>query len=83
MQIIQIGANIIDQYDADSYPTAIYFHYKYPTASTQIGSPYDATTTIYGPVDMVYGEENLPELLGFSLPCCTVDGKARSGRSSR
>ncbi len=69
IQIIKIGANIIDQYDSDSYPTAIYF--QYPDVK---GTLYDAanftsrdsggTGDISGPSDMVYGEENLPYLQG-------------------
>jgi len=40
-QLIQIGANLIDQYDADSYPTAIFF-----------GSP--TTRTFYGVENLPY-----------------------------
>lgn len=50
MQILQIGANIIDQYDTDSYPTAIYFDQISDTSST----PKIMKT--------VYGVENLPYL---------------------
>jgi hypothetical protein len=80
MQIMQIGANIIDQYDSDSYPTAIYFKYKFPTSSAQLGNTaggvsLDQTSSIFGPTDTVYGDENLPELTGFFNPCCTVDGQ--------
>jgi hypothetical protein len=76
MQIMRIGANIIDQYDADSYPTAIYFQYS------GITNKYDASVAgtpdhnIYGPVDMVYGDENLPELQGMVIPVCTTNGAA-------
>jgi|GEM_PF-1179699 len=71
MQIMQIGANIIDQYDADSYPTAIYFKYLGLTAA------FDAAVSgnqNYGTVDMVYGDENLPNLMGMFHVNATVDG---------
>ena len=60
---------IRDRFGSDSYPTAIYFHYAYN--GTQIGAPYDATTTVYGPVDMVFGDKNLPYLHGMYDPTCT------------
>ncbi len=47
-QIIQIGANIIDQYDSDSYPTTIYFQ--------------AISNTGYEPRNYFYGIENLPYL---------------------
>ena len=50
LQILQIGANIIDQYDADSYPTAIYLNKHGVTAGYQR----------YW--DTVYGIEDLPYL---------------------
>ena len=52
-QIMQIGANIIDQYNNDSYPTAIY-----------IQGPYVDCPSVpeYGPLNVVYGNENLPYL---------------------
>jgi hypothetical protein len=74
IQIMKIGANIIDQFDADSYPTAIYFHYSYNGGtmlpSTNPNADDAASFTAYpsgtgdlkGPSDMVYGEENLPLL---------------------
>ncbi|MDR1192363.1 MAG: hypothetical protein LBK60_11995 [Verrucomicrobiales bacterium] len=55
-QIIQIGANIIDQYDADSYPTAIYFRYDGCGSFDSAG----AGSMFFGPVCMVFGDENLP-----------------------
>ncbi|MFA7345907.1 MAG: hypothetical protein WC003_16530 [Terrimicrobiaceae bacterium] len=48
-QIIQIGANLIDQYDADSYPTRIQFN------------PVPAVSWI----GEFYGIENLPYLAGW------------------
>ncbi|MDD5262008.1 MAG: cadherin repeat domain-containing protein [Methylacidiphilales bacterium] len=68
-QIVQIGANIIDQYDADSYPTAIYF---------PIASP-DPTVPEQEPVNMVYGTENLPYLqeidqISIGVPSMRVGG---------
>lgn len=79
VQIIQIGANIIDQYDADSYPTAIYFPYgNYTSPSSGVtykgvfknpldpavpsGSVSSGANAIFGPVSIVYGQENLPLL---------------------
>ncbi len=52
-QIIQIGANIIDQYDADSYPTAIYF----PAVSTVPGTSMPSNI-----FNTYFGIENLPYL---------------------
>jgi hypothetical protein len=49
-QVIQIGANIIDQYHTDSYPTAIYF----PTESMRAGFPEDILA------NTCYGVKNLP-----------------------
>ncbi|MFA7345824.1 MAG: hypothetical protein WC003_16105, partial [Terrimicrobiaceae bacterium] len=71
LQIIRIGANIIDQYDADSWPTAIYF--QYPDIAA-----YDAATAgneIFGPVDMVFGDENLPLLQAVVAVGATTDGQ--------
>ncbi|MES2310153.1 MAG: hypothetical protein V4507_14965, partial [Verrucomicrobiota bacterium] len=50
-QIIQIGANIIDQYDEDSYPTAI--------------DIYDAANIVLGKKRVFYGVENLPYIAGW------------------
>lgn len=54
LHILQIGANIIDQYDSDGYPTAIYIK-KHDPASY----PY----SFYRCFDTVYGVEDLPYLL--------------------
>lgn len=78
MQIMQIGANIIDQFDTDNYPTAIYFPYSFSgpdismtnSGRTDIGvweNPSSdpvagSANAIFGPVSMVYGVENLPLL---------------------
>ena len=50
MQILAIGANIIDQYDADGYPTAIYCKF-FDDSSLAVEQ---------GPVNTVFGIENLP-----------------------
>ncbi|MEI8340008.1 MAG: hypothetical protein WCH43_00535 [Verrucomicrobiota bacterium] len=50
IQILAIGANIIDQYDADSYPTAICLKWRADGLLLQ------------GPVNSVYGQENLPSI---------------------
>jgi hypothetical protein len=50
-QILQIGANLIDQSDADSYPTDIYM------ALFSVGSQGDDLS-----FNNVYGDENLPML---------------------
>lgn len=65
MQIMKIGASIIDQYDADSYPTAIYFKYNgiTPTYDAATGGSLD--TSIFGDSTMAYGNENLPYLNGL------------------
>ncbi len=73
VQIIKIGADIIDQYGADNYPTAIYFSYPGINAG---GFNFDASTftprtgtgtltgagDFNGPSTMVFGEKNLPYL---------------------
>ena len=69
IQIIKIGADIIDQYDADSYPTAIYF--PYPGAGTRDPVSGSAAFAIFGPVSMVYGDENLPELARIMAQTCS------------
>ena len=78
MQIMQIGANIIDQFDADSYPTAIYFKYpgitKTPNADAAVPG-----NQVFGPTDMVYGDENLPYWMGMVHIEATVDGKPTNG----
>lgn len=63
-QILQIGANIIDQYDADSYPTAIYQE-KVALAGTGVGVDRDrrkALQHLENEFNTVYGVENLPYL---------------------
>lgn len=53
-QVIQIGAAIIDQYDKDSYPTAIYF-------STGVQDP-EASSDANELFNTAFGTENLPFL---------------------
>jgi len=53
MQILRIGANIIDQYDADSYPTAIYIDLPFPETGI---------ATVDTMMKTAYGIENLPTL---------------------
>lgn len=74
MQIMQIGANIIDQYDDDSYPTAIYFKYAGMTA-TNDAAIVDGVVdhNIYGTGDIVYGVENLPYLNKMVTADCVLD----------
>lgn len=50
LQILQIGASIIDQFDADSFPTQIYF------------DPSLDASLVSGPQNIVFGQENLPHL---------------------
>ena len=81
MQIMQIGANIIDQFHADNYPTAIYFPYL--NAVTTFTSPisYDPVAgqgnakanAQLGPVTMVYGDKNLPLLSKIEATWCSPD----------
>lgn len=52
-QIIQIGANIIDQYDADFFPTAIYF----PAVATVPGPSMPSNI-----FNTYFGIENIPYL---------------------
>jgi len=56
-QIIQIGANILDQYDADSYPTAIYF--AVPGLANALSG--------YEPRHYHYGVENLPYIYRLNV----------------
>lgn len=63
LHLIQIGANIIDQADEDSYPTAIYF----PAYLA------DSDAGLYEFYNIAYGVENLPVLnrlyiMGFEDP---------------
>ncbi|MEZ0299483.1 MAG: hypothetical protein ACAI35_23760 [Candidatus Methylacidiphilales bacterium] len=60
LQLMQIGANIFDQYDADSYPTAIHF------------DAFGLTKVDDLIIQTVYGIENLPYLLGL-LPIAISD----------
>ena len=53
-QVIQIGANIIDQFDADSFPTRIQF------GSRKTGAAISPPTTIGATA--YYGSENVPML---------------------
>ncbi|MEI6337850.1 MAG: hypothetical protein WCQ57_04615 [Verrucomicrobiota bacterium] len=53
LHILQIGANIIDQYDTDSYPTAIHFDAWGLTGADDLS------------LQTVYGIENLPALTGL------------------
>jgi Tfp pilus assembly protein PilX len=71
IQIMQIGVNIIDQYSSDNYPTAIYFPYNgVGTADPVSGKLANA---ILGPVDMVYGDKNLPDLTKVVSQICSPD----------
>ncbi len=76
-QIIQIGANMIDQFDADSYPTAIYFKYggegsfdSVNKGDTSYGTP---NCPLYGPVNIFAGDENLPELFMLLETGCSTN----------
>ena len=55
LQVIQIGANIIDQWDADDIPTTI----EYPAANLVLGAP---PTPQPQPPYEFFGIENLPYL---------------------
>ena len=93
-QIIQIGANIISQFSADSYPTAIYFRYlanpaNSPAAGAGVAMAFDpvvgpisnpnADYPLYGPVCMFYGDENLPALTRMLQMWCTTAGNGTDG----
>ena len=69
MQIIRIGANIIDQFDEDSYPTAIWFKYdgvgSFDQATGSAGNP------IHGPATMAFGTENLPFITKVAQVNCS------------
>ena len=76
-QVIQIGANIIDQFDSGPYPSAIYFNYL-ASYNGGAGAKYDAAAgsmanPIYGPVDMFYGDENLPYLSKMEAFICSTN----------
>lgn len=72
VQIMHIGANIIDQYDADSYPTAIYFYYNGMTSRNDAAA--SGGNQIFGETDMIFGQENLPRLVGMYVESATGDG---------
>lgn len=55
LQVIQIGANIIDQYDVNGYPTAIYTG-PGPVGSSGKSEPLSRTA---------FGVENIPYLYGW------------------
>ena len=71
-QVWQIGANIIDQYDSDSYPTRIYIGDKPATTAGTSGTwalPYDNTLHFSAANKSdypreIYGSEDLPYMLG-------------------
>jgi hypothetical protein len=54
--LLQIGANLIDQSDADSYPTTIYMKLFTSSGSQPLSQEIDLSA------NMVYGDENLPML---------------------
>jgi hypothetical protein len=62
MQVLQIGANIIDQWDTDSFPTAIYFPGAVPMPIFAGGPGSADAQTSTSMADTVYGVENLPYL---------------------
>jgi hypothetical protein len=83
MQIMQIGANIIDQYGADNFPTAIYFPYlssptlpggakpAFDPVAGYTGDASQIANALFGPVTMVYGIKNLPLLTKALEIVCT------------
>jgi hypothetical protein len=71
LQIMQIGANIIDQYDEDYYPTAIYFNYDGVGEFDPANGP--RASLRFGPVSMVYGNENLPYLTRAANVNCSTN----------
>ncbi|PTY05351.1 hypothetical protein DB346_01940 [Verrucomicrobia bacterium LW23] len=61
-QILQIGANIIDQADADNYPIAIY--------QENVPMPAYGAAELY---NTVFGQENLPMLQRMVQVSCKTD----------
>jgi hypothetical protein len=58
-QVLQIGANIIDQWDADDLPTTI----RYPSGTPQVPSDPDDDRNFWA----VHGQENLPYISTYTL----------------
>jgi len=69
LQILQIGANIIDQFDSDSFPTAIYLK-AYDFVNPPPPTPIDelAINTVYGIENLPYMTALLPIALGDPTP---------------
>ena len=67
-QILQIGANIIDQYGANNYPTEIAANFPTPSGSIT-------------PAPSVYGIKNLPYLYRVYLACLRSTGNSTAGIS--
>jgi hypothetical protein len=83
VQVMRIGANIIDQFGSDSYPTAIYFRYLNQGGELAfdpvVGSV--ANPGLYGPVDMIYGDKNLPDLERMVPSWCSTAGNGTTGNT--
>ncbi len=69
-QVLQIGANIIDQYDTDSYPTEIAANFNLGTAPGSAAVP-----PVLG---SVYGIENLPYLYAIYLAIFRYDSNHKN-----
>ncbi|MFA7344201.1 MAG: hypothetical protein WC003_07865 [Terrimicrobiaceae bacterium] len=73
-QIIQIGANIIDQADADNYPTAIYLDF---TSSPPLAHSYpQAQGEMF---KTAFGTENLPYLACMGMLTAVIQDGAAPG----
>ncbi len=80
IHIIKIGADIIDQFDSDSFPTAIHFLYRDPVSGSQTAtSTADSDTSgRLGAVGMVFGEENVPYLTQlFEIGVCPQSNNSK------
>jgi hypothetical protein len=74
IQIIRIGANLMDQWDEDDYPTVIKFNPDLTTATS--------FSNISGPFEL-YGSENIPALTGIDARFRTMDYPTDPGQATR
>ncbi len=70
-QLLKIGANIIDQFDSDSYPTAIYFPiFSFNTVTnTSTGAAAAYSAELVEIFNTAFGTENLPGITRIINPC--------------
>ena len=75
LQILRIGANIIDQWDADSFPTTITYNYVTTTGSTYVNIegiedlpyPFAAYLNFYSPTSGITGGTYVTPMAPFNF----------------